>query len=76
MVRVEDEKLLLSLLSGAQKPKSYSEIKKILEFKVHQLKILNVEDMALDVGMDETAKFNIVESYIRDLVAKEFGIEE
>lgn len=32
--------------------------------------------MALNVGIDETAKFNIVESYIRDLVVKEFCIEE
>lgn len=30
--------------------------------------------MALDVGVDENAKFNIVEAYIRDLVHAEFDV--
>ena len=76
MVRVEDEKLLTGLTSPTLKLKPYSEIQKILEFKVQKLEQIEVEDMALDVGVDETAKFNIVEAYIRDLVHSEFDVEE
>jgi hypothetical protein len=43
---------------------------------VQKLEQIEVEDMALDVGVDETAKFNIVEAYIRDLVHSELDVEE
>lgn len=76
MIKDEDEKQLLSLRNPNFKPKSFSEIEKILLFKIHKLEVLKAEDLSLDIGIDETAKYNILESYLRDLVYFEFGVEE
>lgn len=76
MIKDEDEKQLLSLRNESLKPKSFSDIQKILMFKIHKLEVLKAEELALDIGIDETAKYNILESYLRDLVFFEFGVEE
>lgn len=47
-----------------------------MKLKIKKLEELKIEDLALNIGIDETAKLNILESYLRDMAFFEHGVEE
>lgn len=75
LVQLEEEKLYDSLRDYRMKPKKFEEVEAILRFKIHNLEDLQEEELALNIE-EESSKFLIVDSYIRDLVFKKFNVEE
>lgn len=74
LIRQEEAKQLLSLRIPNTKAKPYLFVEEILKFRIKTLEVINPTELGVDLAADDAAKYDLIETYVNDLVFKKFNI--
>ncbi len=74
LIRDEETKQLLSFRIPNTKAKNYLFIEEILKFKIKTLEVLNPTELGVELAADDAARYDLIETYVNDVVFKKFNI--